>query len=242
MMRTLWQDLRYGARMLFKQPGFTLIAVLTLSLGIGATTAIFSVVNAVLLQSLPYRQSDRLVALSLNDNDGEFGNTGYATFVDWQARARSFDQLALIRSWGGTLTGQGDPENIQGLRVTPEYFKLLGVAPALGRDFRVEENRPDTRFVVILSHALWQRRFNADPNVVGKPIVLSGRTFTVIGVMPRAFEDLLAAKFYQKAEVWAALGYDVSQEWACRGCQHLRTFGRLKEGVTLGEARAEMNV
>ncbi len=240
-MQTLLQDLRYGTRMLLKNPGFTLIAVLTLALGIGATTAIFSAVNAVLLQALPYQKADRLVAVSLNDNDGEFGNTGYATFVDWQARARSFDQLALIRSWGGTLTGQGEPENIEGLRVTPEYFKLLGVAPALGRDFRLEDTRPDSRFVVMLSHALWQRQFKADPNVVGKPIVLSGQTFTVIGVMPQMFEDLLAANFYQKAELWASLGYDVTQAWACRSCQHLKAFGRLKDGVSLEQTRAEMN-
>ncbi len=240
-MQTLWQDLRYGARMLMKQPGFTLIAVLTLALGIGATTAIFSVVNAVLLQSLPYRDADRLVAVSLNDNDGEFGNTGYATFVDWQARAQSFEQLALIRSWGGVLTGQGEAEAIRGLRVTPEYFKLLGVAPALGRDFRSEENHPDTRFVLIISYGLWQRRFNADPNVVGKPLVFSGQTFTVAGVMPQGFEDLLAAHFYQPAEVWGPLGYDVTESFACRSCQHLKAFGRLKEGVTLEQARTEMN-
>ena len=240
-MQALWQDLRYGARMLMKQPGFTAVAVLTLALGIGATTAIFSVVNAVLLQPLPYRQADRLVAVSFSDDDGAFGNTGYATFVDWQARAKSFDQFALIRSWGGTLTGHGEPENIEGLRVTPEYFKLLGVSPALGRDFRAEENRPSSRFVVMLSHALWQRRFQADQNVVGKPIVLSGQTFTVIGVMPQGFEDLLAANYYQKAEVWAVLGYDVTQEWACRSCQHLKAFGRLKAGVELSQAKAEMN-
>jgi len=240
-MQTLWQDLRYGARMLLKQPGFTLIAVVTLALGIGATTAIFSVVNAVLLQSLPYRDAKQLVAVSLNDNDGEFGNTGFATFVDWQARAKSFEQLALIRSWGGVLTGQGEPERMNGLRVTPEYFKLLGVAPALGRDFRREENRPDARFVVAISHALWQRRFNGDPHVVGKPIVLSGQTYTVIGVMPRGFEDLLAANFYQRAEVWGPLGYDVTQSSACRTCQHLKAFGRLKDGVTSEQARTEMN-
>ena len=240
-MQTIWQDLRYGARMLVKNAGFTAVAVLTLALGIGATTAIFSVVNAVLLQPLPYRQSNRLVALSLNDSDGAIGNTGYATFVDWQARAKSFEQMALIRSWGGTLTGQGEPENVEGLRVTPEYFKMLGVSPAFGRDFRVEENRPSTRFVVMLSHALWQRRFQADQNVVGRPIVLSGQTFTVIGVMPQGFEDLLAANYYQKAEVWAVLGYDVTQEWACRSCQHLKAFGRLKTGVELSQAKAEMN-
>jgi putative ABC transport system permease protein len=240
-MQTLLQDLRYGARMLVKQPGFTLIAVVTLALGIGATTAIFSVVNSVLLQSLPYPRADRLVTVSLDDNDGEFGNTGYATFVDWQARAKSFEQLALIRSWGGVLTGQGDAEAIRGLRVTPEYFGLLGVAPALGRDFRTEENRPDTRYVLVISHGLWQRRFNADPNVVGRPLVFSGQTFTVVGVMPQGFEDLLAANFYQPAEVWGPLGYDLTQEWACRSCQHLKAFGRLKDGVTLEQARTEMN-
>ena len=240
-MQALWHDLVFGARMMMKNPGFTFIAVLTLALGIGATTAIFSVVNAVLLQSLPYPQAERLVAVSLNDSNGEHGNTGYATFVDWQARAKSFDQLALIRSWGGTLTGQGEPEAIRGLRVTPEYFKLLGVAPALGRDFRVEENRPDTRYVVVISHALWQRQFKADANVVGKPLILSGQTFTVIGVMPRGFEDLLAANFYQQADVWGALGYDVTQSFACRSCQHLKAFGRLKNGVTLEQAQTEMN-
>jgi hypothetical protein len=240
-LEQLMQDLRFGARMLLKQRGFTLIAVLTLALGIGATTAIFTVVNAVLLQPLPYRQADRLVAVSLNDNNGEFGNTGYATFVDWQARAQSFAQLALLRSWGGTLTGQGEPENVAGLRVTPDYFKLLGVAPALGRDFRGADDRPDTRSVVILSHALWQRRFQSDPHVIGKPLVLSGRAFTVIGVMPQGFEDWLAAHYERKAELWAALGYDVTEEWACRGCQHLKAFGRLKDGVTLDQARTEMN-
>lgn len=240
-MQTLWQDLRYGVRMLLKQPGFTALAVLMLALGIGATTAIFSVVNAVLLHPLPYPQADRLVALSLNDSDGELGNTGYATFVDWQARAQSFEQLALIRPWGGTLTGQGEPENIQGMRVTPDYFKLLGVAPVLGRDFRAEENRPDTRFVIVLSHALWQRQFKADPQVIGKPIVLSGQAFTVIGVMPPDFEDLLATNFYRKAEAWAVLGYDVSQSWACRTCQHLKAFGRLKAGVSLRQAQLEMD-
>ncbi len=240
-MQTLLQDLRFGARMLLKQPGFTLIAVLTLALGIGATTAIFSVVNAVLLQSLPYPQADRLVAVSLNDNDGAFGNTGYATFVDWQARANSFERLALIRSWGGVLTGQGETEAVRGLRVTPEYFKLLGVAPALGRDFHGEENRPDTRFVLVISHGLWQRRFNADPNVVGKPLVFSGQTYAVVGVMPQGFEDLLAANFYQPAEVWGPLGYDVTQPYSCRSCQHLRAFGRMKDGISLEQARAEMN-
>jgi putative ABC transport system permease protein len=181
-MFTLSQDLRYGARMLAKKPGFTLIAVLTLALGIGANTAIFSVVNAVLLRPLPYPNSERLVMMSLNDNGGPAGNTGYATFVDWRERSKSFAQMSLIRSWGGTLTGQGDPEMINGMRVSASYFRMLGVSPALGRDFLPEEDQPKSRFVVMLSHGFWQRRFNSDPNAIGKTMTLSGQQFKVVGL------------------------------------------------------------
>jgi putative ABC transport system permease protein len=240
VMQTLWQDLRYGARMLWKKPGFTAVAIVTLSLGIGANTAIFSVVNGVLLRPLPYPQSDRLVMLSVSDNGGVLGNTGYATFADWRERSRSFERMAAVRSWGGTLTGQGEPEVVGGLRVSADYFQLLGVSPALGRGFRAEEDRPDTRFVIVLGHALWRRRFNSDPHVVGKPVTLSDQTFTVVGVMPEGFEDFLAANFYQPAQVWAPVGYDVAQPHACRDCQHLKAVARLKPGVTLAEAGAEM--
>jgi putative ABC transport system permease protein len=241
-MQTLWQDLRYGARMLMKQPGFTLIAVITLALGIGANTAIFSVVNAVLLRPLPYRDSDRLVMLSTSeDKDGALGNAGYTTFVDWRERSRSFERMVVIRSWAGALTGQGEPEIIRGLRVSVDYFKLLGVSPALGRDFRVEEDRPDTRFVVVISHTLWQRRFNSDPQVVGKQLILSDQPFTIVGVMPRGFSDFLAANFHEAAEAWAPVGYDITQPSACRSCQHLRAIARLKPDVTLAQARSEMS-
>src|SRR5436190_8393489 len=125
-MNTLWQDLRYGARMLFKNPGFTLVAVITLALGIGANTAIFSVVNAVLLRALPYPDSDRLVMLSGSEKDGKLGNTGYATFADWRERSRSFERMVTIRQWGGTLPGQGEPDVVRGLRVSADYFKMLG--------------------------------------------------------------------------------------------------------------------
>lgn len=240
-MTTLLQDLRFGWRTLMKKPGFTLIAVLTLSLGIGASTAIFSVVSAVLLRPLPYADSDRLVMMSAANQAGPAGNAGFTTFVDWRARSRSFEQMAMIRSWGGTLTGEGEPEMVEGLRVSASYFQMLGVAPALGRDFRPEDDRPDTRFVVIISHSFWQQRFNADPNVIGKPITLSGRTFNVVGVMPPTFEDFLAAHFYRPAQAWAPLGYDVTQPGACRGCQHLKAIARLRPDVTLAQARAEMN-
>jgi putative ABC transport system permease protein len=228
--------------MLLKNPGFTLIAVITLALGIGANTAIFSVVNAVLLRPLPYRDSDRLVMLSTNEEkNGVLGNTGYTTFVDWRERSRSFERMVVIRSWGGVLTGEGEPEALRGLRVSADYFKLLGVSPAVGRDFRVEEDRPDTRFVVIISHGLWQRRFNSDPQAVGKQLILNDQPFTIAGVMPQSFTDFLAANFYEAAEVWAPVGYDITEPFACRDCQHLKTIARLKQDVTLAQARAEMS-
>src|SRR5262249_31293949 len=144
-MGKLLQDLRYSSRMLIRHRAVTAIAVVTLALGVGANTAIFSVVNAVLLRPLPYRDSNRLVMLSTNEESkGALGNTGYETFVDWRERSRSFERMVVIRSWGGVLTGQGEPEVIRGLRVSADYFKLLGVSPTLGRDFRVEEDRPDT--------------------------------------------------------------------------------------------------
>jgi putative ABC transport system permease protein len=240
-MSTLVRDLRYGLQMLLKKPGFTLIAVLTLALGVGANTAIFSVVNALLLRPLPYADSDRLVMLSVNDNDGKVGNTGFTTFVDWRERSRSFARMALIRSGGGVMTGQGETEVVEGMRVSVDYFRMLGVTPMLGRDFKPEEDRPDTRFVIMLSHNFWQRRFSADPNVIGKQITLSDREFTIIGVAPPGFEDLLAANFYEPADVWAPLGYDVTQPFACRDCQHLKAFARLNPGVTFDQAKAEMD-
>src|SRR5262250_2985388 len=241
-MENLLQDLRYGIRMLIRHRTATVIAVVTLALGIGANTAIFGVVNAVLLRPLPYRDSDRLVMLSTNeDKDGALGNAGYETFVDWRERSRSFERMVVIRSWGGVLTGQGEPEVIRGLRVSADYFKLLAAPPALGRDFRVEEDRPDTRFVVVISHELWRRRFNSDPQVVGKQLILNDQPFTVVGVMPRGFTDFLAANFFGTAEVWAPVGYDITQPFACRSCQHLKAIARLKPGVTQAQARSEMS-
>jgi putative ABC transport system permease protein len=240
-MQTLWQDLRYGARILWKRPGFTLIAVVTLALGIGANTAIFSVVNALLLRSLPYPDSDRLVMLSVNEDGGKVGNTGFTTFVDWRERSRSFERMALIRSWGGVVTGRDGPVMVEGMRVSADYFRLLGVSPMLGRDFKTEEDRPDARFVIMLSHAFWEQRFSSDPNIIGRQIALSDENFTVVGVMPPGFEDLLAANFYKPADVWAPVGYDVTQSWACRDCGHLNAFARLKPGVTFDQAKAEMD-
>jgi putative ABC transport system permease protein len=241
MIAGLRQDLRQSARILLKRPGFSLIVLLTLALGIGANTAIFSVVNAVLLRPMPYRDSDRLVTLSTHMKEGLLGNTGYATLADWRERSRSFEQLVAIRSWGGTLTGQGEPEVVRGLRVSADYFKMLGVSSMIGRDFRPEDDRPSTRFVVVIGQSLWQRRFNSDPQVIGRQLILSDVAFTIVGVMPPEFSDLLAANFYEGAEIWGPLGYDLTQPFACRNCQHLKAIARLKPDVTLEQARAEMS-
>ena len=240
-LENLVQDVRFGARQLRKNPGFTAVTVLTLALGIGANTAIFSVVNVLLLRPLPYPNSDHLVMLSINSKGGDGGDTDFPTFVDWRERSQSFERTAAVTSWGGVMTGEGDPQLVGGMQVSSDYFRMLGVTPLLGRDFNPEEDRPGMRFVVMLSHGVWERRFNSDPNIIGKPIRMSDETFTVIGVMPPGFEDLVSANFYGPAQVWAPLGYDGTEPYACRTCRHLRAFARLKPGVAFAQAKAEVD-
>lgn len=240
-MNSLWQDLRYAARMLVKRPGFTFVAVITLALGIGANTAIFSVVNAVLLRPLPYPEPNRVVALLEHDKDGPDNTAGYATIADWRDRSETLEHIAAVRGWGPTLTGEGEPERLAAMRVSANFFKLLGVRPAIGRDFQPEEDRPDTWRVVILSQALWQSRFNSDPNIEGKPITLSGAAFTVVGVMPKEFEEMISPNYYEQARLWAPLGYDSSLSYGCRTCRHLRVIARIKPGVSIEQADAELD-
>ncbi|HKG23547.1 MAG TPA: ABC transporter permease, partial [Blastocatellia bacterium] len=234
------QDLRYALRMLFNRPGFSVVAVITLALGIGANTAIFSVVNAVLLSPLPYPEPGRLVAVMEHGKDGPNETSGYSTIADWQSQSNSFDRLAAVRSWNPTLTGEGEPERLSAMRVSSGFLDLLGVRPVMGRDFQPEDDRPDAWRKVILSHGLWQRRFRSDPDIIGKPIVMSGNSFTVIGVMPRDFQELISLNFYSQAELWAPLGYEQSLSYACRTCRHLHAIGRIKSGVSLEQARAEL--
>jgi putative ABC transport system permease protein len=240
-IQDLIQDVRYGARMLRKAPGFTAVAVLTLALGIGANTAIFSLVSGVLLRPLPYRDPARLVTIWEKDDLGHPGNTTFATYTDWKAMSKSFEELALYSSWQPTLTGSSDPEQLSGLRVTNNYFRTLGIRPALGRDFRSEEDTPSSNKVVILGHGLWERRFNSDPNIVGKTISLNTVSYVVAGVLPANFQSLMSMDPRGSAvEIWRVLGYDASQPWACRTCHHLVAIGRLRPGVALAQANAEM--
>jgi putative ABC transport system permease protein len=232
-MQTLWQDLRYGARTLLKNPGFTLIAVLTLGLGIGANTAIFSVVNGVLLRPLPYHEPERIVTLL---NYGR-GPVSPANFLDFRSDSQSFAQMAAAEAWGGSLAGADRAEAISGLRMGEGLFAMLGERPLLGRTLQSEDYQPGKDHVVALSHKLWQRAFGGDPNIVGRNITLSGESYTVVGVMPPQFQ--FPPFWSTRAEMWAPL--DLRSRATARGGNSLRVFARLKPGVTLQQAQSEID-
>jgi putative ABC transport system permease protein len=232
-MYAFLQDLRFGARILLKKPGFTLIAVITLALGIGATSVIFSFVNGILLRPLPYRDSDRLVLLDENAPKRGIASMGvsYPDFLDWREQNRVFTGVAIYDGgWDYTLTGSGEPEELSCAWVSYNAFEVLGVAPILGRTFTAEEERWKNGLVVILSHGLWSRRFDAKPDVIGRTITLNNRSHTVIGVAPPGF------KFPAVADLWAPLppvmGSRTEHGWSA--------IARLKPGVTLEHAQSEM--
>ena len=234
MMSILWQDLRYGARMSLKNPGFTLIAALTLALGIGANTAIFSVVNAVLLRPLPFKEPERLVMVWNRGAEAAGGDRtplAVADLLDWRAQSRSFAEIEAFQNTIYNYTGGDSPERVQAAVVTAKFFSMLGALPSLGRAFSPDEERPGAQRVVLLSDGFWRKHFAADPQVVGRAIKLSGDSFTVIGVMPAALD------FPNKdVELWTALQL---QQPTRRGPYFLTGAARLKPGVSLDQARAE---
>jgi putative ABC transport system permease protein len=237
----LGRDLRLAVRQWQKAPGFTVVAIVTLALGIGATTAVFSLVNGVLLRPLPYRDASRLVSIWEKNADGSPDNVGYATYRDWQAQNHTFAEMAVYSSWQPVLQ-VGEPEPLNGLRVTSNYFRMLGVRPELGRDFLPSEDTPATLKVVMLSHALWVRRFNADPRIVGRAIAMNATSYLVAGVLPESYQSLMNQDPRGgTVEIWRVLGYDVSQPWACRTCHHLIAVGRLRDGVTAQQAEADVS-
>jgi putative ABC transport system permease protein len=238
MIADLWQDLRYGARTLLKQPGFTLIAVLTLGLGIGVNTAIFSVVNGVLLSPLPYRAPDRLAQVWEHNRpkNKPHGSVAPANFLDWKAQNRSFEGMAAYDSFPSfNLTGVGEPERIQAARVSVGLFPLLGVEAVAGRTFTDDEERRGNHQVALVSNRLWQRRFGADPGLVGRTLSLNDRSFTVVGILPPDFRFLP-----EEYEIFIPMVLD-GWEATARGTHPLRVVARLKEGVTLAQAQAEMD-
>lgn len=231
-LETLLQDVRHGVRTMLRTPAFTVIAVVVLALGIGANTAIFSVVDAVLLRPLAYRDSGRLVTILMNGD----GPVAVANYIDWHDQSRSFTGIGAADYWSPNLTGVDSPENIGGLKVTQSLFPMLGIEPMLGRLFVEGEDKEGADREVILSYRLWQRRFSSDRNVLGKPIVLDGNAYVVVGVMPQGFQ--FAPFWATRAELWVpnAFGARIHN----RGGNSLRIFARLKDGVSLTEARAEI--
>jgi putative ABC transport system permease protein len=239
MLTHLVQDLRYGFRTLLKHPGFTAVAVLTLALGIGANTAIFSVVHAVVLRPLPFPEPDRLVMVWEADKSGADSNMGYSTFADWRNQNHSFEAMSALGDWSPTLSGAGEPQALNGQRVTSDFFRVLQVKPMLGRDFTDEDDRPNAPRVAIISYDLWQRSFGRDTGLLGKSILLSGIERTLIGVMPPDFQPLLNPN-NKRVDVWRPLGYAGEAEPACRSCRHLRTIARIRPGVSIAQAQAEL--
>jgi putative ABC transport system permease protein len=229
----LLQEIRFGIRSLVKSPGFAVVAVITLALGIGANTAMFSIVNAVLLRPLPYDEPDQLVWMS------EFGDevanrwVSYPNFVDWSERNRSFETMSTFRGWSVSLTSSEGSESLDARMVSAGYFKVMRASPMLGRDFTPEDDQPGANPVTILSYRFWQQRFGGDPNIVGKTITLEDRPYTVVGVMKPGFAH------QGPPPLWLLVG---PQNWKERD---VRTAGnviaRLKPGVTQAQARAEMN-
>jgi putative ABC transport system permease protein len=237
-MSNLLADLRYALRLTARRPGFTALVVLTIALGIGATTAIFSAVYPILFAPLPYPQPQRVVLVWERDQDGAESRFGYATFTDVAQTSHSFDAIAASGFWAPTIIGGTAPERLPGQRVSAQFFQVLGVAPALGRSFLPTEDTRGAERVVILSNGLWRRRFGGDSGLVGRSIDLDGTAFTVVGIMPHGFENLLAPD----TQLWTPLRYDASLPWACRTCRHLQVVGRLRPGTTVADARRELGV
>ncbi len=242
MVAALWQDLRYGARMLLRQPGFTLIAVLTLGLGIGANTAIFSVVNAVLLRAFPYGDADRLVIVWEKMRQNEQNVISPANFFDWQEQQSVFAGLAAFNDTRNSLSGDGAPEEIAGQVATDNLFSVLGVNALIGRTFTPEDGKPGQNTVVVLSYGLWQRRFGADPNVIGRNVILNAMDYTVIGVTPPDFKWHVRknSQTGQAAELWTP--WAISPGFKQLRGRFIGAVARLKPGVKLSQARAEMDV
>ena len=235
-MQTLMQDLRYGSRMLWKNPGFTIIAVLALALGIGANTAIFSVVNAVLLRPLSYPDSARIIWIEANNTAKGIteSNVSPPDFADWSAQNHVFEQMAAFASGGAILSRGDEPERVRTTAASASFFTLFKTQPVIGRAFSEQEDRAGGEPVVVLSYGLWQRRFGADPNLICSKLTLSGKSTTVIGIMPPGFD------FPTQTEVWVPLALDASTER--RDNRYLQAIARLKTGVTVEQAQAEINV
>lgn len=239
LMRTFLQDVRYGLRILAKAPGFTIIALLTLMLGIGATAAIFSVTDAVLLRSLPFRDPDRLVSV-FEDASGEGfprNTPAPGNYAEWKKETQIFTGIAAMALGDCNLTGStGEPEKLNRVETTQNLFPLLGIKPVLGRMFLPEEDQPGAHRVILLSYRLWAGRFGSSPDLIGQDILLDGSKYTVIGVMPPRFE------FPEKdVDVWVPIAFTAKQ-LANRENHYLHVVGKLRPGITIAKANSDLAV
>ena len=235
-MESLLGDIRYALRNLLRRPGFTLIAVITLAVGIGANTAIFSAIHALLLKPLPFPELDRVVAIwdKFPSRGVMHNEVTVANYLDWQSQTQSFEQLALYRWWNANLTGIDPPERIQGFLVTANYLDALGMKPIMGRNFFAEENQPGKDAVAIITHSLWQRRFGGDPNILNKTITINSVVRTIVGVMPEHFN------FPKGGEVYAPLSM-TPELMKSRGSHGYYVVGRLKPGASIASSQAEID-
>jgi putative ABC transport system permease protein len=248
-MESLFKDIRYGFRSLWKRPGFTAVAVLTLALGIGANTAIFSVVNATLLRPLPFRDPERVLMLwgFLPKMAQTADKLPFAAgnFLSLKEQNHSLENLAAFRAWGWQLTGAGEPELLSGARVSSDFFQAVGASPMLGRSFTPEEDMPNRAPVAIISYGLWQRHFGADQNVIGKTMTLTGQTVMVVGVMPQGFQFpgganmIPGLQFALQNDLWVPMAF-TAEEKARQGNLNLAVIGRLKSGVSSNQAESEL--
>jgi putative ABC transport system permease protein len=235
-METLNKDIRYGFRSLLQRPGFSLIAIITLALGIGANTAIFSVVNAVLLRALPFADPDRLVMIWEDASFAGFprNTPAPATFVDWKTQNQLFEDMAASDMRSFNLTGDGEPQKVESFGVTANFFPLLGVKPELGRTILPEEDKPEANKVVVLNYRLWQQRYGGERSIIGRNILLNGEKYTVVGVMPAGFQYLDS-----HIDLWVPIGF-TSEGLASSTRHYLKVIGRMKPGVTVAQANAEI--
>jgi putative ABC transport system permease protein len=235
-MQTLWNDFKYAVRTMWQRPGFTAVAVVTMALGIGANSAIFTVVNAVVLRPLPFADPAKIVLLSENNFSKGWNQFAVApaNFLDWRDQTRSPAEISAFRGRSYNLTGRGEPERLAGAAVSASLFSLLGVTPVIGRGFLPEEDSPGRSNVAVISYSLWQRRLYGDHDLTGQTISLNGATYAVVGVMPSSF------KFPNSPDVWVPIALS-AEDRKVRGAHYIHAIARLRDGVTLSQARAEMD-
>src|SRR6202453_1406868 len=239
-LENVLQDVRYGARTLRKSPGFTAIAILTLALGIGANTALFSVVNGVLLNPLPYPHPEQLVMLHESKPNFKNGSISYPNFLDWQKDNQSFSGMAVSRNYAFTLSNAGEPEQLRGRLISSDFFNVLGVKPVIGRTLSSGEDKIGAAPVAIIAAGLWKRKFAASPDAIGKSITLDGKSYTIVGVTPAEFDIFLRSTVIP--EVYVGIGQWTNPLLNNRGAGlGIHGVARLKPGVTLAQAIADMD-